>query len=234
MIFEISRTAIFRFIFLTGTLVALAAASYFIYIYGTAQNSPIVITVIATSVSIISAFIAFRQQRLSQNVLPLGSSAKLWDRQNDLDKILINNPSVFREFMTRSRLPDAYFYAKETPRNDLYYQLKGLTYLHLNFFEEIYLATISSPSVELQFEGQKWQSFMFMKMRHSLLKEIFINEQGSTYTGQFVDFLNQNRNEWDLPTYSRESGGDSQHQALLSNRNSSGIEQFEVVSNGEA
>ena len=217
MVIEISQKTITRTIIFATVIVGLIVASLLANFYGTFENSPIFITVIATAVSIVSALIAFRQQRLSQNVLPLGSSAKLWDRQNNLDEILINNPSVFREFMTKARLSDAYFYARDTPRNDLYYQLKGLTYLHLNFFEEIYLATISSPSVELQFEGQKWQSFMFMKMRHALLKEIFINEQGSTYTGQFVDFLNRNRNEWDLPTYSRESGGDAQ-QANMSSK----------------
>ena len=205
---ELSGKTVLKLIVAVSTIAAVSAAGYWAYTVGAPQTSPLAITIVATCVSIASALIAFRQQRLSQNVLPLGSSAKLWDRQNDLDKLLVTNPTVYREFMSRSRLADAYFYAKDTPRNDLYYQLKGLTYLHLNFFEEIYLATISSPSVEVQFEGQKWQSFMFMKMRHALLKEIFINEQGSTYTGQFVDFLNQNRNEWDLPTYSRESSGD--------------------------
>ena len=217
MIIEVSGKAVLKSAIFGSIIAALLGAGYWAFTSTGSAVSPLIITIVATGVSIASALIAFRHQRLSQNVLPLGSSAKLWDRQNDLDKLLISSPAIYREFMSRSRLVDAYFYAKDTPRNDLYYQLKGLTYLHLNFFEEIYLATISSPSVELQFEGQKWQSFMFMKMRHALLKEIFINEQGSTYTGQFVEFLNANRNEWDLPTYSRESGGDAQYQTLLPN-----------------
>jgi hypothetical protein len=161
------------------------------------------IAIFAAITSGISAFITHKQQRLNQNVLPLDSSSKLWDRQNELDKMLITHPDVYKEFIFKATHKDAYFYAPSIDRAEMYYQLKGLTYLHLNFFEEIYLATIQSPQVEIQFEGQKWQNFMFMKMKHALLKEIFINEQGSTYTGQFVDFLNKNRNEWDSPTYSR-------------------------------
>ena len=152
---ELSGKTVLKLIVAVSTIAAVSAAGYWAYTVGAPQTSPLAITIVATCVSIASALIAFRQQRLSQNVLPLGSSAKLWDRQNDLDKLLVTNPTVYREFMSRSRLADAYFYAKDTPRNDLYYQLKGLTYLHLNFFEEIYLATISSPSVEVQFEGQK-------------------------------------------------------------------------------
>jgi hypothetical protein len=157
----------------------------------------------ALVVSIIGVFISSKGHRLNSSVLPMEGTSRLWDRQNALDTFLLTHPKIFQEFMKRSVANGAYFYAPDVLKDELYYQLKGLTYLHLNFFEEIYLATMASPSVEAQFEGEKWKNFMYMKMRHALLKEVFINEQGSSYTGKFVDFLNENRDAWDLPTYSR-------------------------------
>ena len=143
----------------------------------------------ALVVSVVGVYISSKGHRLNSSVLPMEGTSKLWDRQNALDAFLLTHPKVFQEFMKRSVATGAYFYAPDAVKDDFYYQLKGLTYLHLNFFEEIFLATIESASVEAQFEGEKWKNFMYMKMRHALLKEVFINEQGSTYTGKFVDFL---------------------------------------------
>ena len=107
-----------------------------------------------------------------------------------LIRLLIEHPMVYEKFMKLSKHEGSYFSStiESVARDASYYQLKGLTYLHLNFFEEIYLVTTSSETVRRQIEGEDWQVFIFMKMRHALLKEVFINEQGSTYTGKFVAF----------------------------------------------
>jgi hypothetical protein len=189
---------------LVATIALAAFIAWLVYLLVNGSGT-LAASIAAVFISIAGAGIAFRQQKLSHFVMPLTSSSKLWDRQNDLDKLFVSQPALIREFMARAQQSSSYFYSSETEKNDLYYQLKGLTYLHLNFFEEIFLTSNALPQVSVQFEGQQWQAFMFLKMRHSLLKEVFINEQGSTYTGRFVDFLNQNRQHWDMPTYSRDA-----------------------------
>jgi hypothetical protein len=204
-----SRRALFLNIgILIAIVVLIAFLTWLAYLLRTDKGT-LAASIFAVAISVAGAAIAYRQQRLSHLVMPLTASSKLWDRQNELDKYFVTQPALIREFMARAQQNSSFFYSSETEKNDMYYQLKGLTYLHLNFFEEIYLTSNAIPPISLQFEGQQWQAFVFLKMRHSLLKEVFINEQGSTYTGAFVDFLNKNRQYWDMPTYSRDASAAS-------------------------
>lgn len=125
-------------------------------------------------------------------------SAKLWDRQNDLDRLALLNPKMAMQFMAMANRTEPYFRAPLTDvaRDEIYCQLKAFVYLQLNFFEEIYLTTSASSSVARQFEREQWNQFIFCYMRHALLREVFGMEKDSAYTGEFVNFLTENRNSW--------------------------------------
>jgi hypothetical protein len=128
----------------------------------------------------------------------LSPSATLWDRQNQLDRLVFSYPVVAREFMSLANRKEPFFTApaEEVPRDDLYCQLKAFVYLQLNFFEEIYLTTSASPGVASQFEREEWNSFIFHYMRHPLLREVFEAEKDRAYTGEFVRFMTTNMGQW--------------------------------------
>lgn len=128
----------------------------------------------------------------------LNPSAILWDRQNQLDRLVFSHPVVAREFMSLAKREEPFFTApvEEVPRDDLYCQLKAFVYLQLNFFEEIYLTTTASPGVASQFEREAWNSFIFHYMRHPLLREVFEAEKDRAYTGEFVRFMTKHMGEW--------------------------------------
>jgi|GEM_PF-3752826 len=125
-------------------------------------------------------------------------SAKLWDRQNELDRLIVSNPEIAQAFMSMANRQEPYFTAPAAvvPRDKLYCQLKAFVYLQLNFFEEIYLTTTKSEGVADQFEKEKWNQFIFHYMRHALLREVFEAEKDRTYTGVFVKFLSNHKANW--------------------------------------
>lgn len=127
-------------------------------------------------------------------------SAKLWDRQNELDRLILLNPSLAMKFMSMANRREHYFTASplNVPRDELYCQLKAFVYLQLNFFEEIYLTTSSAASVAKQFEREEWEVFIFRYMRHALLREVFETEKNRAYTGDFVTFLESNASRWSV------------------------------------
>jgi hypothetical protein len=129
----------------------------------------------------------------------LSPSATLWDRQNQLDRLVFSHPAVGREFMAMADRSVPYFTAPAdvVPRDDLYCQLKAFVYLQLNFFEEIFLTTSASPGVASQFEREEWNSFIFHYMRHPLLREVFEAEKNRAYTGEFVRFMTRYMGQWD-------------------------------------
>lgn len=128
----------------------------------------------------------------------VGPSSKLWDRQNELDKLMLGNPAVAKAFMSMANRPEPYFGSPvaQVPRDDLYCQLKAFVYMQLNFFEEIFLTTSASTSVARQFEREQWNEFIFQYMRHSLLREVFQAEKNKAYTGEFVRFLDRHVSRW--------------------------------------
>jgi hypothetical protein len=139
---------------------------------------------------------AIRHGTTSQAVLT--PNAKIWDRQNELDRLLFLHPDVAKEYENLANHKNHYFTAPAdvVPRDKLYYQLKELVYLHLNFFEAIYTTTTSSPAVTKQFEREAWHDFIFQSMDHALLREVFHNEMGITYTGEFLKFMIKEKDKW--------------------------------------
>lgn len=125
-------------------------------------------------------------------------SAKLWDRQNALDRLIVSDPTLAKHFIEMATRDTAYFTApvSEVKRNENFYRLKAYCYLYLNFFEEIYMTTQASSLVAAQFEREDWDIFIFQYMRHSLLKELFEAEKDRAYTGEFVRFLTQHADKW--------------------------------------
>ncbi len=156
-------------------------------------------TLLAVLISLFALFFSLRANRI---FVPLTSVSKLWDRQNELDRLIVTNPALGKAFMSMANRKEPYFTApsESVPRDDLYYQLKAFTYLQLNFFEEIYLTTSASKTIAAQFEREHWDTFIFEKMRHALLREVFNAEKGRTYTGAFPDFLSSNSSEWPTST----------------------------------
>ena len=156
------------------------------------------VTLLAVFVSALALFFSIRANRI---FVPLSPIAKLWDRQNELDKLVVTNPELGLAFMSMANRQEPYFRApsESVPRDKLYFQLKAFAYLQLNFFEEIYLTTSVSRAISRQFEREHWDTFIFEKMRHALLREVFAAEQGKTYTGEFPQFLNDNRAKWEGP-----------------------------------
>ncbi|MGB0175720.1 MAG: hypothetical protein ACPF9D_01050 [Owenweeksia sp.] len=129
----------------------------------------------------------------------LTPSAKLWDRQNDLDRLVFSSPEVAQMFMQMANRSQPFFTASadEVPRDRLYCQLKAFVYLHLNFFEEVYLTTSNSVDVANQFEREDWDDFIFQYMRHALLREVYNAEKDRAYTGEFVRYLSKNKDKWE-------------------------------------
>ena len=125
-------------------------------------------------------------------------SAKLWDRQNELDRLVFSSPEVAQAFMEMAKRKTPYFTAPpdKVPRDSRYCQLKAYVYLQLNFFEEIYTTTSNSKGVAKQFVREDWQVFIFRYMRHPLLREVFYAEKDRAYTGVFVKFLSDHETEW--------------------------------------
>jgi len=137
-----------------------------------------------------------RKETTRQAVLT--PSAKLWDRQNELDRLMFTAPEVAQVFRNMANRTRPYFTAspEEVPRDNRYYQLKAFVYLQLNFFEEIYITTSTSEGVAKQFEREDWHLFIFQYMRHALLREVFHAEKDRAYTGEFVRFLSQHEAQW--------------------------------------
>lgn len=143
-----------------------------------------------------------RKGTISQAVL--NPNAKIWDRQNEIDRILFTHPSIAQLFEELSEHNSNYFYseADSITKDEKYFQLKQLVYLHLNFFEEIYSTTTSSTAsfaVSEQFQREAWHEFIFKSMHHSLLREVFIHEMGITYTGEFLNWMMENEEKWNIP-----------------------------------
>jgi hypothetical protein len=130
----------------------------------------------------------------------LTPSSKLWDRQNELDRLAVVKPEVVNAFRQMANRKEPYFKASEdvVPRDDLYIQLKAYAYLQLNFFEEIYITTSMSKGVAKKFAREDWESFIFQYMHHALLREVFNDEMNRAYTGEFVTFMTSNKHKWQL------------------------------------
>jgi hypothetical protein len=128
----------------------------------------------------------------------LTPSAKLWDRQNELDRMAVLKPKLVREFKEMANRQQPFFTAptNEVARDDHYTELKGYVCLQLNFFEEIYITTSMSRRVEKRFEREEWNTFIFECMRHALLREVFNALKDRSYTGEFVSFMTKNEHRW--------------------------------------
>jgi len=138
---------------------------------------------------------------LSRVLLALTPSAKLWDRVYELDKLVLTYPEPFSRFMEQVSRTSAFFYADSSivPRDAQYYQLKAIVYFYLDVFEEIYLTTERSRVIAKQFEQEGWNKYIFRKMRHPLVREIFDKEADQIYSGKFNKFICKNRAEIEQP-----------------------------------
>jgi hypothetical protein len=158
-------------------------------------------TLLGVAVASLAVALAFLTYVLSRALLPLTPTAKLWDRMYEIDKLAISNPKVLRLFVEQVERKTPYFYApsSEVPRNDDYYQLKTFVYFHLNVFEEMYQTTRRSSWVAKQFESEGWDQYIFEKLRHPLMKEVFNREAHRIYSGAFLQFIKANRAEIGKP-----------------------------------
>ena len=136
---------------------------------------------------------------LSRGLLPLTPSGKLWDRVYELDKLVLSNPVVFARFMAEVDRTPPYFYADSSviPRTKEFYELKALVYFQLNIFEEIFLTTTRSWWIAKHFEREGWIEYIFRKMRHPLIREVFDWEakqvDAGAFSGEFRKFVMSNR-----------------------------------------
>jgi len=160
--------------------------------------SQIQATLLGVAVAALAFVLAVATYRLSQTFTPMAALGKLWDRMYELDKLALAYGKPFAKFMSLARTPDPYFYALESqvPHTDEYYQLKAIAYLYLNYFEEIYLATSASPRLARSFERDGWNKYIFRKMRHALLREVFLHEADTLYRGAFADYLKKHQKDW--------------------------------------
>jgi len=90
-----------------------------------------------------------------------------------------------------------FFYAAPTDiaRDEEFYQLKAMVYFHLNVFEEIFLTTEGAGVIAKQFERPGWNEYIFRKMRHPLIREVFDREAEKIYSGEFTKFIKKHRNQ---------------------------------------
>ena len=96
-------------------------------------------------------------------------------------------PQVLADFMQEVSRSTPYFYAdpKEVPRTKEFHQLKTFVYFHLSVFEEIYQTTRRSTWIAKQFESEGWDEYIFVKMRHPLMKEVFNREATHSIQASF-------------------------------------------------
>jgi hypothetical protein len=158
-------------------------------------------TLLGVAVAALAAALGLLSYVLSRALLPLTPTAKLWDRMYEIDKLAIANPKVLRLFMKQVERKTPYFYAPplKVPRDDDYYQLKTFVYFHLSVFEEMYQTTRRSRWVAKQFESEGWDQYIFEKLRHPLMKEVFDREAQRLYSGAFREFIEANRSEISKP-----------------------------------
>jgi len=158
-------------------------------------------TLLGVAVAALAAALGLLTYVLSRALLPLTPTAKLWDRMYEIDKLAISNPKMLRLLMEQVERKTSYFYAPpaEVPRCDDYYQLKTFVYFHLSVFEEMYQTTRRSSWVAKQFESEGWDQYIFEKLRHPLLKEVFDREGRRLYSGAFREFVEANRSEINKP-----------------------------------
>jgi hypothetical protein len=163
--------------------------------------TPVQATLLGVAVAALAAALGLLSYVLSRALLPLTPTAKLWDRMYEVDKLAISNPKVLRLFMEQVERKTLYFYAPptEVPRNDDYYQLKTFVYFHLSVFEEMYQTTRRSSWVAKQFESEGWDQYIFEKLRHPLMKEVFDREALRLYSGAFREFIEVHRSEISKP-----------------------------------
>ncbi|OOG51786.1 hypothetical protein [Polaromonas sp. C04] len=159
--------------------------------------SQIEATLLGVAVAALALMLGLLTYVLSRSLLPLAPSGKLWDRVYELDKLVLSYPELFARFMAEVHRTSPYFYADPSvvPRTKDFYQLKALVYFHLNVFEEIFLTTSRSGWIARQFEQEGWDEYIFRKMRHPLLREVFDREAKQIYPGKFRDFVQRNHHQ---------------------------------------
>ena len=158
-------------------------------------------TLLGVGIAAIAMLLGFLTYLLSRGLLPLTPSAKLWDRVYELDKLVLTYSDIFTVFMEQASRKTPYFYADPTDvkRDADYYKLKAMVYFHLNVFEEIYLTTEGSVWIFNQFEREGRDKYIFRKMRHPLVREIFLKEAKEIYPGKFTEFIYAHEDELKKP-----------------------------------
>lgn len=158
-------------------------------------------TLLGVAVASMALAIGFLTYVFSRALLPLTPSAKLWDRAYELEKLVLTYPDVFARYMQEINRTTPYFYADQTSvkRDKDFYQLKSFVYFHLSVFEEIYQSTSRSGWVAKQFESEGWNEYIFRKMRHPLMREVFDKESKQIYSGKFREFIEKNRAKIEEP-----------------------------------
>ncbi len=152
------------------------------------------VSLLGVAVTALALSIGFLTYVLSRGLLPLTPSAKLWDRVYELDKLVLAYPEIFVLIMKELHRTTPFFYADPpVPRDKCYYQMKAMVYFHLNVFEEIFLTTEGAGGwIARQFERAGWDEYIFRKMRHPLIREVFDREAEQIYPGNFTKFIRKN------------------------------------------
>lgn len=166
------------------------------------QLTPAMASAVAALASAATAGITYL---LNRQVNPLAVSAKLMDRLYELNRLVLQYPEEFAVFIGHANRATPYFYAapSEIPRDRAYYRVRAFTYFHLDFFEEIFLAS-KSRAIRRSFDSENWFEYIDQRMRHRLLQEIFKREAGRSYKGEFSAYVNS---KW--PEYQQRSDPDA-------------------------
>lgn len=156
----------------------------------TTQHWPQIWAATAATCSALAAFVTWR---LSRKLTPLAVSGKLMDREYELNKLALQYSNAFDFFVKEANRSTPYFKSspKVVPRTPGFRQVQAIAYFHLDFFEEIYLAS-KARAVHKSFDSENWMAYIERRMRHKLLQELFDRDRNN-YRGEFATYL---RDHW--------------------------------------
>lgn len=135
----------------------------------------------------------------SGHLTPTTAAAKIWDRIYLLDQEILKHPDAYLLFIQQAQRPQPDYFAS-TEINTHYVKLKTLCYMHMNIFEEIYLTAHASRLIAWRLEAQDWEAWIVLRMRHPLLRELWVEYQGKyDRQGKFEKFLQAKKAEIEEP-----------------------------------
>lgn len=118
---------------------------------------------------------------------------RLTDRIYELNKLIIENPSITK-FMYEKSFHIGQYFVATSPHDDLYFQAKAWIYFHIDYFDEVFSIVSGDAKLKQAIEFEDWKSWIIKKMRHPLYKEIYERES-SMWGNKFRDFIHENHDK---------------------------------------